>query len=151
MPDQFKIAKPHIGTTEYKDKSDSIPVDLLPSNKMVYLTKLNDQEEKEPQLTRCKNLKEVFAQYKPSKEVTLQKQDGSEESVELQFNSMKDFSSMEIIKQNEYLEKKYNEVEILRNLKNLLDKPNSKLKKQLKDPNKKAEFLAALKSYIDKL
>jgi predicted component of type VI protein secretion system len=151
MPDQFKIAKPHIGTTEYKDKSDSIPVDLLPSNKMVYITKLNDQQEKEPSLSRCKNLKEVFAAYKPSKEVTLQKQDGSEEAVELKFNSMKDFSSMEIIKQNDYLQNKYHEVEMLRNLKNLLDKPNSKLKKQLKTPEKKAEFLAAIKSYIDQL
>jgi predicted component of type VI protein secretion system len=151
MADQFKIAKPHIGTTEYKDKSDSIPIDLLPSNKMVYITKLNSQEEKEPALTRCKNLKEVFANFRPSKEVTIQKQDGSEESVDLGFNSMKDFGSMQIIQQNEYLNKKYNEVEIMRNLKNLLEKPNSKLKKQLKTPEKKAEFLAAIKAYIDQL
>ena len=45
MADQFRIAAPHIGTTEYKEKSDSIPVDLLPSNKMVYLTKMNSREE----------------------------------------------------------------------------------------------------------
>jgi predicted component of type VI protein secretion system len=151
MAEPFKIAKPHIGTTEYKDKSDSLPVDLLPSNKMVYITKLNTQDEKEPALTRCKNLKEVFANYRPSKEVTIQKQDGSEESVELQFNSMKDFGSMQIIQQNEYLKDKYNEVEMLRNLKNLLEKPNSKLKKQLKSPEKKAEFLAAIKAYIEQL
>ena len=31
MADSLKIAAPHIGTTEYKEKSDSIPVDLLPS------------------------------------------------------------------------------------------------------------------------
>lgn len=151
MAEPFKIAKPHIGTTEYKDKSDSLPVDLLPSNKMVYLTKLNSQEEQEPELTRCKNLKEVFATFKPTREVTVSKQDGSEESVELKFNAMKDFGSLELIKQNEYLQQKYNEVEMLQNLKNLLDKPNSKLKKQLKSPEKKAEFLAAIKSYIDKL
>lgn len=151
MADQFKIAKPHIGTTEYKDKSDSIPIDLLPSNKMVYLTKLNSEEVQEPELVRCKNLKEVFANFNPTKEVTVNKQDGSEETVDLQFKSMKDFGSLEIIKQNEYLEGKYNEAEMLRNFKNLLEKPNSKLKKQLADPAKKAEFLAAIKSYIDKL
>ena len=131
MAEPFKIAKPHIGTTEYKDKSDSLPVDLLPSNKMVYLTKLNSEDVKDPELVRCKNLKEVFAKFKPTKEVTVNKQDGSEEAVELKFGSMKDFGSLEIIKQNEYLQQKYNEVEMLRNLKNLLDKPNSKLKKQL--------------------
>ncbi|MCK4857994.1 MAG: type VI secretion system contractile sheath small subunit [candidate division Zixibacteria bacterium] len=151
MGGEFKIAKPHIGTTEYKEKSDSLPVDLLPSNKIVYLTKLNSEDDKEPELTRCKNLKEVFANYKPSREVTINKQDGSEETVDLKFKSMKDFGSLEIIKQNEYLENKYNEVEMLRNLKNLLDKPNSKLKKQLSSPEKKAEFMAAIKSYIEKL
>ena len=151
MADEFRIAAPHIGTTEYKEKSDSIPVDLLPSNKMVYLTKLNSREETEPEMTRCKNLKEVFATFRPTSEVTVQKQDGSEESVELEFNAMKDFGSMEIIQKNEYLQSKYNEVEILRNLKNLLDKPNSKLKKDLSSPEKKAEFLRVLKSYVDQL
>jgi predicted component of type VI protein secretion system len=112
---------------------------------------LNSEEVQEPELVRCKNLKEVFNTFKPTKEVTVNKQDGSEESVELEFKSMKDFGSMEIIKQNEYLENKYNEVEMMRNLKNLLEKPNSKLKKQLSNPDKKAEFLAAIKSYIDKL
>ena len=151
MADEFRIAAPHIGTTEYKEKSDSIPVDLLPSNKMVYLTKLNSLEETEPEMTRCKNLKEVFATFRPTSEVTVQKQDGSEESVGLEFNAMKDFGSMEIIQKNEYLQSKYNEVEILRNLKNLLDKPNSKLKKDLASPEKKAEFLRVLKSYVDQL
>jgi predicted component of type VI protein secretion system len=151
MADQFKIAAPHIGTTEYKEKSDSIPVDLLPSNKMVYLTKLNSKEEQEPELTRCKNLKEVFGTFRPSQEVTINKQDGSEESVELEFNAMKDFGSMEIIQKNQYLQEKYNEVEILRNFKNLLEKPNSKLKKDLANPEKKAEFLNVIKSYIAKL
>ena len=151
MADQFRIAAPHIGTTEYKEKSDSIPVDLLPSNKMVYLTKMNSREETEPELTRCKNLKEVFATYRPSQEVTINKQDGSEETVDLEFNSMKDFGSMEIIQKNEYLTSKYNEVEILRNFKNLLEKPNSKLKKDLSNPEKKAEFLKVIKSYIDQL
>jgi predicted component of type VI protein secretion system len=151
MADDFRIAAPHIGTTEYKEKSDSIPVDLLPSNKMVYLTKLNSREETEPEMTRCKNLKEVFATFRPTSEVTVQKQDGSEESVELEFNAMKDFGSMEIIQKNEYLQSKYNEVEILRNLKNLLDKPNSKLKKDLSSPEKKAEFIRVLKSYVDQL
>lgn len=151
MADQFKIAAPHIGTTEYKEKSDSIPVDLLPSNKMVYLTKLNSREETEPELTRCKNLKEVFSTFRPTQEVTINKQDGSEESVEMEFNSMKDFGSMEIIQKNEYLSDKYSEVEILRNFKNLLEKPNSKLKKDLSNPQKKEEFLNVLKSYIAKL
>ena len=151
MADQFKIAAPHIGTTEYKEKSDSIPVDLLPSNKMVYLTKLNSKEEQEPDLTRCKNLKEVFATFRPTQEVTINKQDGSEESVATEFNAMKDFGSMEIIQKNQYLSEKYNEVEILRNLKNLIEKPNSKLRKELSNPEKKAEFLNVLKSYIAKL
>ena len=151
MADTYRIAAPHIGTTEYKEKSDSIPVDLLPSNKMVYLSKLNSREENEPELTRCKSLKEVFNTFRPTQEVTVSKQDGSEESVELQFNAMKDFGSLEIIGKNDYLQSKYNEVEILRNFKNLLEKPNSKLKKDLSSPEKKAEFLNVLKSYIDKL
>ena len=147
----YKIAAPHIGTTEYKDKSDSVPLDLLPSNKMVYLTKLNSQEEEQPELMKCKSLKEVFAHYRPAQEVTVNKQDGSEETVDLEFNAMKDFGSLEIINKIDYLREKYNEVEVLRNLQNLLEKPNSKLKKLLSDDAKKQEFMQVVKAYIDQL
>lgn len=150
MPD-YKIAAPHIGTTEYKEKSDSVPIDLLPSNKMVYLTKLNSEPEEEPELTKCKSLKEVFAHYRPKQEVSVNKQDGSEETVDLAFNSMKDFGSLEIINRIDYLREKYSEIEILRNLQSLLEKPNSKLKKMLADEDKKKEFLQVVKAYIDQL
>ena len=49
-----------LGASERIQKDDSIPVELLPSNKILYAAKLNSDQDADVTPTRCNNLKEVF-------------------------------------------------------------------------------------------
>ena len=60
------MAKFMLGATERIKKDDSIPVELLPSNKMLYAAKLNTSEDADPAPVECNNLKQVFEKFRPS-------------------------------------------------------------------------------------
>jgi len=51
------MAKFILGATERIKKDDSVPVELLPSNKLLYIAKLNNDEDAEAAPVRCNNLK----------------------------------------------------------------------------------------------
>ena len=59
------MAKFILGAQERVKKDASIPVELLPSNKILYCARLNKDEEPDLTPTKCANLKEVFE--KPNK------------------------------------------------------------------------------------
>ncbi len=58
------MAKFMLGATERIKKDDSIPVELLPSNKLLYLAKLNNDEDADVTPAKCVNLKEVFEKFR---------------------------------------------------------------------------------------
>jgi type VI secretion system ImpB/VipA family protein len=141
--------KPHIGGEEVKQDSGAIPLEGLPTNKTLYVTKLNnDDSDVTPQ--KCKNLKEVFRKFNPGQEVSITNRDGSEETIELKFNSMEDFSPKNVMAQSETLTQASNEKEILDDLAKQLNK-NSALKKLLADPAKKKLFLELIEKNLELL
>ena len=60
------MAKFILGATEKIKKDDSIPVELLPSNKLLYCARLNNDEEADVTPVKCTNLKDVFEKFRPS-------------------------------------------------------------------------------------
>jgi type VI secretion system ImpB/VipA family protein len=144
------MAKFILGATERTKKDDSIPVELLPSNKLLYIAKLNNDEDAEPEPVRCNNLKEVFEKFRPSFECELESTEGESINAEVQIKSMKDFTPKELIENNDYLSTVYYGKEILADLDKQLKKNNS-LKKTLKDPEKREALLKAINYYIDLL
>ena len=66
------MAKFILGATERIKKDDSIPVELLPSNKLLYAAKLNNEEDADVSPVKCNNLKEVFEKFRPSFEAELE-------------------------------------------------------------------------------
>jgi len=115
-----------IGGREKKDRSDSRPVELLPSNKTLYLDKLNNEEEPDTTPAKCVNVDQVFKRFQPSVEVQLETAEGEEQAGT------------------------FNEAEVLKDLVKQLGK-NKALLKALKDPEKKASFLKFLDSNIKRL
>jgi len=144
------MAKFILGATERVKKDDSIPVELLPSNKLLYVSKLNNSEEADPTPSRCNNLKEVFEKFRPSFETELESPDGEPVNAEFEIRSMKDFTSKELIEKNDFLQKTYYTKEMIADLDKQLKKNNT-LKKTLKDKEKKEALLKAAKYYIDLL
>ncbi|MFH1700118.1 MAG: type VI secretion system contractile sheath small subunit [Candidatus Zixiibacteriota bacterium] len=144
------MAKFILGATEKIKRDDSIPVELLPSNKLLYAAKLNNDEEADVTPVRCNNLKEVFEKFRPSFSVEMDSTDGEQVNADFEIKAMKDFGSKQLIDQNDYLQKVYYGKEILNDLEKQLKKNNS-LKKTLADKDKKDALLKLARYYIDLL
>lgn len=139
-----------LGATERIAKDDSIPVELLPSNKMLYAAKLNNEEDADVSPVKCNNLKEVFEKFRPSFEAELESTEGEQINANFEIRSMKDYSSKELIDKNEYLQETYFGKEMLNDLEKQLKK-NKSLQKTLADKEKKEALLKMAKYYIDLL
>ncbi|MFO7914572.1 MAG: type VI secretion system contractile sheath small subunit [Candidatus Krumholzibacteriales bacterium] len=144
------MAKFTLGAREREVKDDSIPVELLPSNKLLYIAKLNNDEDAEPDPVRCSNLKEVFEKFRPSFECELESAEGEPVNANFEVRQMKDFKSKELIEKNDYLSETYYSKEILADLDKQLKKNNT-LKKTLSDEEKKDALIKAMRYYIELL
>ena len=144
------MAKFILGATERIKKDDSVPVELLPSNELLYIAKLNNSEEADVAPVRCNNLKEVFEKFRPSFSAELESTEGSPVNAEFEIKAMKDFTPKQMIENNDYLQKTYYSKEMLTDLDKQLKKNNA-LKKTLTDKEKKEALLKAAKYYIDLL
>ena len=144
------MAKFILGATERIQKDDSIPVELLPSNKILYAAKLNNSEDADVAPKRCNNLKEVFEKYQPSFSVEMETADGEPVNGEFEIRAMKDFTSKELVEKNDHLQKTYYSKEMMSDLDKQLKK-NKALQKVLKDSDKKEALLKVMAYYIDLL
>ncbi|MDX9857483.1 MAG: type VI secretion system contractile sheath small subunit [candidate division Zixibacteria bacterium] len=144
------MAKFMLGAVERVKKDDSIPVELLPSNKILYAARLNSDEDADVTPTKCTNLKEVFEKFQPSFNVDLETEQGEPINADFQIRAMKDFSSKELIEQNDYLQETYYAKEMMNDLEKQLKK-NKALQKILEDKEKKAALLKVAQYYVDLL
>ena len=144
------MAKFMLGATERVKRDDSIPVELLPSNKILYAAKLNNDEDADPAPQRCNNFKEVFEKFRPGFSAELESVDGQQVNADFQIKAMKDFGSKELIEKNEFLQKTYYGKEIMADLDAQLKK-NKALIKTLSDKEKKEALMKVAKHYIDLL
>ena len=144
------MAKFILGATERIKKDDSIPVELLPSNKILYAAKLNNDEDADVAPVRCNNLKEVFEKFRPSFSAEMESVEGEQVNGDFKVKAMKEFTSKELIEQNEYLQKIYYGREMLDDLEKQLKK-NKGLQKTLMDKGKKEALLKMARYYIDLL
>jgi type VI secretion system ImpB/VipA family protein len=145
MADKFWL-----GARERVIKDDSIPVELLPSNKTLYIGKLSNDDETGAMPVECNNMKHVFEKFRPAFEAEVETTEGEGIQADFQIRAMKDFNSKELIEQHEYLRKVYYGKEILSDLDKQLKKNNA-LKKALKDPETKEALLRVARYYIDLL
>ncbi len=142
------MAKFILGATERIKRDDSLPVELLPSNKLLYAARLNSEEDPDVTPARCNNLKAVFEKFRPSFSAELETAEGEPVSASFEIRAMKDFTSKELIEKNDHLQKTYYRKEMMADLDKQLKKNNA-LKKTLKDKEKKEALLKVANYYID--
>ncbi len=123
---------------------------MLPSNKILYAAKLNNDEDADVAPVRCNNLKEVFEKFRPSFDVELESPEGEPINAHFDVQAMKDFTSKELIEKNDHLSSVYYGKEMLADLEKQLKKNNA-LKKTLSDKEKKEALLKVARYYIDLL
>jgi len=144
------MAKFILGATEKVKRDDSIPVELLPSNKTLYIAKLNNDDETDVSPRKCQNLKDVFEKFQPSFSVEMESTEGEPVNGEFEIRAMKDFTSKELIEKNEHLQKTYYSKEMMADLDKQLKK-NKALQKILQDDEKKDALVKVMAYYIDLL
>ncbi len=144
------MAKFILGATERVQRDDSVPVELLPSNKLLYAARLNSDEDPDVTPVKCDNLKDVFEKFRPSFSAELETAEGEPVNAAFEIRAMKDFTSKELIEKNDHLQKTYYRKEMMADLDKQLKKNNA-LKKTLKDKEKKEALLKVANYYIDLL
>ena len=145
MPD-----KPVVGAREVKEGSDSIPMEALPSNKAMFVARLNTEDNPDVTPKRCESVGEVFESFKPAIETTVESIEGETITARFQFKKIEDFDPKKVTEQNEKLSSMSLEKELLNDMVKQIEK-NVALKKGLKDPKKREEFLKLIDSCISVL
>lgn len=140
----------HFGADHVKEIDDSMSVEILDSNRTIFVAPLNEGAGEEPDLTRCQSMTEVFQTFRPSVEIEARNDQGESEMTSIRFGAVKDFAPDAVIAQSPTLEAQKNEKLILAEfLKNL--KSNATLRKTLADPEQRDQLLAGLKAALDAL
>jgi hypothetical protein len=140
----------HFGADHIKEIDDSMAVEILDSNRTIYVAPLNEEAGEDPELTRCRSMSEVFQTYKPAAEIEVHNDQGETEMTTIRFGAVKDFAPESVIAQCPTLEAQQNEKLVLAEfLKNL--KSNATLRKALADPQQREQLLGGLKAALDAL
>ncbi len=144
------MAKFILGASERVKKDDSIPVELPPSNKILYAARLNSDEETDVTPVKCVNSKEVYEKFRPSFNVEMESTEGAPINADFEIKAMKYFTSKELIENNDHLQETYYSKEMMADLDKQLKKNNA-LKKTLKDKEMKEALLKVARYYVDLL
>jgi hypothetical protein len=140
----------HFGADHVKEIDDSMSVEILDSNRTIFVAPLNEAAGEEPELTRCRSMPEVFQTFRPSVEIEVRNDQGETEMTNIRFGAVKDFAPEAVIAQSPTLESQKNEKLILAEfLKNL--KANATLRKTLADPEQREQLLTGLRAALDAL
>ncbi len=137
----------HMFAEHIKELDDSMAVEILDSNRTIFVAPLNESAGEEPELTNCRNTKDVFEKFKPMAEVEVKNDQGESESADLHFNQVKDFSVDSVIAQSKTLESIRNENLILKEFLKSVGS-NATLRKALSDGTQRDQLLNGFKAAL---
>lgn len=137
----------HMFADHIKEIDPSMAVEVLDSNRTIFVAPLNENAGVEPTLTQCRSTADAFKTYQPRVEAEVKNDQGESESAEFRFNAVKDFSVDSVVAQSGTLEKIKNEKVILAEfLKSV--KSNATLRKALSDPKQREQLLNGFKATL---
>ncbi len=140
----------HMFADHIKEIDQSMAVEILDSNRTVFVAPLNENAGAEPTLTQCKSIVDVFGTYQPRVEAEVKNDQGETESSEFRFNAIKDFSVDSVVAQSERLTAVKNEKLILAEFLKAM-KTNATLRKALSDPKQREQLLNGFKATLSAL
>lgn len=132
-----------IGGNEIKpDAGESISA--IPENRSLVIEQLTHDEPVNPEaVTGLKTVEEVFAHFRPTREIEFESADGLPQKETLRFNSVADFNVKNLTRNSEFLSKVNTEKEFFTGLIRQL-RSNKVLQRALEDPQAKEAFIAVL-------
>jgi predicted component of type VI protein secretion system len=140
----------HMFADHIKEIDDSMAVEILDSNRTIFISALNTSAGDEAELTNCRNTKDVFDKFQPNVEAEVRNEHGESDSVDLKFGAIKDFAVDSVIAQSPTLEKQKNETVVLAEFMKSVGK-NATLRKALSDSTQRQQLLDGFKAALDAL
>lgn len=139
-----------IGGNEVKpDVSEAIAA--IPENKTLLIEKLTDEDPINPEVVSgLASIEQVFAHYKPEKEIEFENAEGQPVSEKFHFNSVADFSVKNMTEQSQFLRGISTEKNFYENLVKQL-RSNKVLQRALENPESKAAMIEALQQVLAEL
>ena len=123
----------------------------IPQNKTMLIEQLTDEAPATPRIVPdLKTINDVFAFYRPSKEVSFETEDGSDKPEVLKFSGLADFGKQGIIKQSTLLNELSQQCDDVQKYMRQL-KSNKILKTVLENKDAKAAYMACLQGLISEL
>lgn len=144
-------AKPGIATTILApDPVGEGFVEISP-NKTLFIKKLTYEDPIKPEIVEdLQTVEQVFAHFKPSVDVELDREDGSNTKQNFNFGGLGDFDVKSMINQSAYLKNLNLEndayIKIIKQLKS-----NKSLKNVIENPETKSAFVNCLKALVSEL
>ena len=143
--------KPGIATTILMPEPAGEGFVEISPNKTLFIQKLTYDDPIKPEIVEdLQKIEDVFAHYKPSVDVELDKEDGSTANENFQFGGLGDFDAKNLTSQSAFLKSLNLENDsYLKIIKQL--KSNKSLANVVQNPETKAAFVNALKSLVSEL
>jgi predicted component of type VI protein secretion system len=140
----------NIGGQERKSEVNEGITDI-PSNRTLIVSELTDDPPLAPNIVPdLKNIRDVFDNFKPEKEVEFDTAQGTQATEKLKFNTLGDFGKQGVIRQSEFLNEMQHEHDDLEKIIKQL-RSNKILKTMLENPEGKAAYIAAIQSMMAEL
>jgi hypothetical protein len=123
----------------------------IPQNRTLLIEKLTDESPLSPQIIPdLKSIQDVFAFFKPAKEVEFETADGAGRKEKLQFESLGDFGKQGITRQSTYLNELSHQCEDLQKFVKQL-RTNKILRTLLENKEAKSAYLSCIQSLINEM
>lgn len=123
----------------------------IPQNRTLLIEKLTDESPLSPQIIPdLKSINDVFAFFKPAKEVEFETADGAGRTEQLQFESLGNFGKQGITRQSTYLNELSHQCEDLQKFVKQL-RTNKILRTLLENKEAKSAYLSCIQSLINEM
>ena len=132
------------------EKEAGASVQVVPDNKTLIAMAFNDDHDSEVEPVNLKSMKEIFAHYKPQREVEFKDLEGDGAEINLQFNQLKDFTKEGIIAQSPLLQQLEQQEDIYAKFTDILQ-TNEKLRNVLTSEEGKKDILELIDLLISEL
>jgi len=122
-----------IGAEHVREVDLTMGVEILDTNKTLFVAAMNDQAGENPQPIECKTMADVFNTFRPKVDISVETPDGSTSDAEIRFNRVADFNPQSVIDQSPALKSMHTELLLLKDLMNQL-RNNKSLRKAVDTP-----------------
>ena len=105
-----------IGAEQVRDNDLTMGVQVLKTDKTLFVAPMNDEAGENPQPVQCKTMSEVFANFRPKADISVEAEDGSTSDAEIRFERINDFLPDSVIAQSPTLKAIQTELAVLKDL-----------------------------------